>query len=157
MCQIKCGDSSTMLHFSCSNWLLPPSFVLKSSPYSRHKLAPILQKLQNFVNGRVRANYWLSFPHRPPHLSCWSSNIISVLNWADFNKGGATVGQIGRKQKSPYSWITVRAWFLYFIYGAGTRNRTRDTRIFSPLLYRLSYPGTSYGEGYLPDFHISVN
>ncbi len=26
--------------------------------------------------------------------------------------------------------------------GAGTRNRTRDTRIFSPLLYRLSYPGT---------------
>ncbi len=27
--------------------------------------------------------------------------------------------------------------------GAGTRNRTRDTRIFSPLLYRLSYPGTS--------------
>ena len=27
------------------------------------------------------------------------------------------------------------------ISGAGTRNRTRDTRIFSPLLYRLSYPG----------------
>ncbi len=25
--------------------------------------------------------------------------------------------------------------------GAGARNRTRDTRIFSPLLYRLSYPG----------------
>ena len=24
--------------------------------------------------------------------------------------------------------------------GGGTRNRTRDTRIFSPLLYRLSYP-----------------
>ena len=42
-------------------------------------------------------------------------------------------------------------------YGAGTRNRTRDTRIFSPLLYRLSYPGTSYGEGYLPDFFSSVN
>ncbi len=27
--------------------------------------------------------------------------------------------------------------------GAETRNRTRDTRIFSPLLYRLSYLGTS--------------
>ena len=25
--------------------------------------------------------------------------------------------------------------------GAGRRNRTADTRIFSPLLYRLSYPG----------------
>ena len=25
--------------------------------------------------------------------------------------------------------------------GAGGRNRTADTRIFSPLLYRLSYPG----------------
>ena len=25
--------------------------------------------------------------------------------------------------------------------GAGGRNRTVDTRIFSPLLYRLSYPG----------------
>ena len=28
-----------------------------------------------------------------------------------------------------------------FIECAGGRNRTADTRIFSPLLYRLSYPG----------------
>ncbi len=27
------------------------------------------------------------------------------------------------------------------LYGALTRNRTRDTRIFNPLLYRLSYQG----------------
>ena len=27
-------------------------------------------------------------------------------------------------------------------YGAWGRNRTADTGIFSPLLYRLSYPGT---------------
>ena len=27
--------------------------------------------------------------------------------------------------------------------GGGGRNRTVDTRIFSPLLYRLSYPATS--------------
>jgi hypothetical protein len=27
--------------------------------------------------------------------------------------------------------------------GAGAQNRTADTRIFSPLLYRLSYPGTN--------------
>ena len=28
-------------------------------------------------------------------------------------------------------------------YGASGRNRTNDTRIFSPLLYRLSYRGIS--------------
>ena len=28
-----------------------------------------------------------------------------------------------------------------FVYGAQGRNRTTDTRIFSPLLYRLSYLG----------------
>ena len=28
--------------------------------------------------------------------------------------------------------------------GAGARNRTVDTGIFSPVLYRLSYPGTYY-------------
>ena len=32
----------------------------------------------------------------------------------------------------PYPW---------FLYGAQRRNRTADTRIFSPLLYRLSYLG----------------
>ena len=26
--------------------------------------------------------------------------------------------------------------------GAGAQNRTGDTRIFSPVLYHLSYPGT---------------
>ncbi len=29
----------------------------------------------------------------------------------------------------------------FILGGAGGRNRTADTRIFSPLLYRLSYPG----------------
>ena len=29
----------------------------------------------------------------------------------------------------------------FFKYGARTRNRTRDTGIFNPLLYRLSYSG----------------
>ena len=28
-----------------------------------------------------------------------------------------------------------------FLYGAQRRNRTTDTGIFNPLLYRLSYPG----------------
>ena len=31
--------------------------------------------------------------------------------------------------------------------GAGGRNRTADTGIFSPLLYRLSYPGLPRGTG----------
>ncbi len=35
---------------------------------------------------------------------------------------------------------------LPHIYGALGRNRTTDTRIFSPLLYRLSYQGTLYGD-----------
>ncbi len=30
-------------------------------------------------------------------------------------------------------------------YGGSTRNRTRDTRIFSPLLYRVSYRATLPG------------
>ncbi len=41
--------------------------------------------------------------------------------------------------------------------GAGTRNRTRDTRIFSPLLYLLSYPGNWFGDAFLPEFDDGVN
>jgi hypothetical protein len=32
--------------------------------------------------------------------------------------------------------------------GARDRNRTSDTRIFNPLLYQLSYPGTSWWRVY---------
>ena len=32
---------------------------------------------------------------------------------------------------------------IFKMNGAQTRNRTKDTRIFSPLLYQLSYLGTS--------------
>ncbi len=35
------------------------------------------------------------------------------------------------------------------ISGGGAQNRTADTRIFSPLLYRLSYLGIYVGIGYL--------
>ena len=44
---------------------------------------------------------------------------------------------VDQKQKSPSGY---NQGFL-FKYGAQTRNRTRDTRIFNPLLYRLSYLG----------------
>ena len=32
------------------------------------------------------------------------------------------------------------------MYGARRRNRTTDTGIFNPLLYRLSYPGMLYNQ-----------
>ena len=35
--------------------------------------------------------------------------------------------------------------YLRKYYGASGRNRTADTRIFSPLLYRLSYRGKDGG------------
>ena len=34
--------------------------------------------------------------------------------------------------------------------GAQGRNRTSDTRIFSPLLYQLSYLGMDKGHGFVP-------
>ena len=47
------------------------------------------------------------------------------------NKGFADLG------------LTTWLWHRYFrIDGASGRNRTNDTGIFSPLLYRLSYRGT---------------
>ncbi len=39
-----------------------------------------------------------------------------------------------------------KAGVLLF-YGAQRRNRTTDTRIFNPLLYRLSYLGKSFLDG----------
>jgi hypothetical protein len=38
--------------------------------------------------------------------------------------------------------MVAKSLYLFKLNGAETRNRTRDTRIFSPLLYRLSYLGT---------------
>ena len=39
---------------------------------------------------------------------------------------------------------------VYQIKNAQDRNRTSDTRIFSPLLYQLSYLGKIAGEGFEP-------
>jgi hypothetical protein len=55
-----------------------------------------------------------------------------------------------RQQKSPDS-SRIKAFMTaidnYRLeYGSPTWTRTRDTRINSPLLYRLSYWGTSFGE-----------
>lgn len=55
---------------------------------------------------------------------------------AKAGQAGIDVGD-GENEKRVYSISAANP----LISGAGTRNRTRDTRIFSPLLYRLSYPG----------------
>ena len=40
-----------------------------------------------------------------------------------------------------------RTWVnLHHSNGGSGRNRTSDTRIFSPLLYRLSYRGVAFGK-----------
>ena len=44
-------------------------------------------------------------------------------------------------KRKKLSQITAKAF--YYIKNAQSRNRTSDTRIFSPLLYRLSYLGIS--------------
>ncbi len=41
----------------------------------------------------------------------------------------------------PLSISSLNQRALMQISGARTRNRTKDTGIFNPLLYRLSYPG----------------
>jgi hypothetical protein len=50
--------------------------------------------------------------------------------------------RVGRKQKSRFR-LEIRILLSFaFLQSGATRNRTGDTRIFSPLLYQLSY-GTS--------------
>ena len=44
---------------------------------------------------------------------------------------------------------TTQTWIVS-IKSAQNRNRTSDTRIFSPLLYRLSYLGLVAGTGFEP-------
>ena len=57
------------------------------------------------------------------HDVCKLLNYMTLIDILDIN---------GRKKNQP-----LRGWFLGF--GGLGRNRTTDTRIFSPLLYRLSY------------------
>ena len=45
-----------------------------------------------------------------------------------------------------YQMSYTRIWFPIGNRGASGRNRTNDTRIFSPLLYQLSYRGKCEGE-----------
>ena len=51
-------------------------------------------------------------------------------------------------KRKKLSQITAKAF--YYIKNAQSRNRTSDTRIFSPLLYQLSYLGEIAGAGFEP-------
>ena len=42
------------------------------------------------------------------------------------------------------------AYTMFYKVNAQSRNRTSDTRIFSPLLYQLSYLGKIAGTGFEP-------
>ncbi len=53
---------------------------------------------------------------------------------------------LGKVALYQMSYIRILSFFTYFLFqkkvsGASGRNRTTDTGIFSPLLYRLSYRG----------------
>ena len=63
-----------------------------------------------------------------------------------------TVIKAAKKASDPFSYnISLGIPRLY--YNAQSRNRTSDTRIFSPLLYQLSYLGMSQRRNVF--YHIS--
>jgi hypothetical protein len=45
------------------------------------------------------------------------------------------------RNKKTSEWLVFTITLRFILYGAQRQNRTADTRIFSPLLYRLSYLG----------------
>ena len=45
----------------------------------------------------------------------------------------------GQKEKRDSNWAKTHSAISLFSFSGATRNRTGDTRIFSPLLYQLSY------------------
>ena len=47
--------------------------------------------------------------------------------------------------------------FSHPLWGGVTGNRTRDTRIFSPLLYQLSYDTVLFGTANIASFFDSAN
>ena len=60
-----------------------------------------------------------------------------------------------RKTKNPdFVWKSGFYCFLFFLQSGATRNRTGDTRIFSPLLYQLSYGTFLVSVGKAPVRHL---
>jgi hypothetical protein len=72
-------------------------------------------------------------------------NQFGALNWKSQEIYKEGIKQASRKiNKKGLNRYRLSPHFTYKINrGAETQNRTGDTRIFSPLLYRLSYLGTN--------------
>jgi hypothetical protein len=67
-------------------------------------------------------------------LSIWNDKGVDAKNANAFSR---------KKQKPPAKIFSTGGSNSFF--GGQGRNRTTDTRIFNPLLYRLSYLATSNG------------
>ena len=85
----------------------------------------------------------MHFPSRPPdNLSAvvtdFHAHVHDILPGAPCNHGVGG-GQVGARELKIQMRLTVVGLQPVQVGGWG-RNRTADTRIFSPLLYRLSYP-----------------
>ncbi len=74
---------------------------------------------------------------------------IKVLQTCALPLGYSALIWSGRRDSNPQlsPWQGDTLPLSHFRSGGQTRNRTRDTRIFSPLLYRLSYLAIGDSEG----------
>ena len=79
---------------------------------------------------------WIKQFPRTIYQACLIAVQLFAYQTQRWGYGGKNVNQKKKRSRT----IVVTAFNLAS--GAETRNRTRDTRIFSPLLYRLSYLGT---------------
>jgi hypothetical protein len=88
---------------------------------------------------RVLQTLALPLGHLAPFCLSQSTQLQRMLRSLDDNWSGRR-----DLNPRPSPWQGDALPLSYFrSYGAAGQNRTGDTRIFSPLLYRLSYRGTS--------------
>ena len=66
--------------------------------------------------------------------------------------GRLVVNKYGQKKSR-----IIRFGFFKLLIGAPRRTRTTDTRIFSPLLYQLSYQGNVFSRSNLNGLNVFVN
>ncbi len=76
----------------------------------------------------------------------WSRRVLQKIGASD----EARTRYLHLGKVALYQMSYTRIWFPRRVFcrgdGASGRNRTNDTRIFSPLLYQLSYRGKSFFE-----------
>ena len=70
-------------------------------------------------------------------ISCYELSVKSPF-LADFKEYNLTIA-IVELDSSAFQWKNKKRELTFSLLSGATRNRTGDTRIFSPLLYQLSY------------------